>query len=635
MSNTIWSSINPATTSGTQLATILDDFKDAVMSGMTGTSRPTQTTAGGAWIDTTNEGSPNFYWSYKVYDGTTDIEIFRINLATGTASITGADSSFQIQKISADAVGPLAKFVKQRIATNGQVLTSDVIGEMRFVGRASDSSNPVVASIRVIAGENETSVASGGYIVFESTLNGAIAATEWMRLHEGKLGVGTQAPETSVHVVGTTGIKTVRASDDATGTIVALEKARIAGTGAVQTSDVIGNIDARAWDSGGAPAITGKLEFKATEGHTAGAKGTQASIKVAKIGASTLTEQFIVGDKIESVALHLFNAQELSGQNVATTATINQLSATKVLVEFTGSTATSVRGINSSSTTKVIRLHNRSSAEVTIEHEHASATAADRITIYGGGAITIAAQGSMELYYCVADSRWKIVSAFPQNTFLAPSVTSYTSGSGTYTTPAGAKWLRIKIVGQGGGGGGSSTQAAGDGGVGAAGDPSTFGTSLITANGGNGGGAAGAAGGVGASAGTVNSPAIAIINAIGGGGGSSFVMASGATNACSGHGGNSALGGGAPSQYSNTGTAGAANTGGGGSGANINTGGAVIAGAGGGSGNFIEAIIPSPAASYSYSVGTAAGGGGSAGTSGSAGGPGGSGFIVVEAHYNY
>lgn len=425
MSSTIWSSINPATTSGTQLATILDDFKDAVMSGMTGTSRPTQTTAGGAWIDTTNEGSPNFYWSYKVYDGTVDIEVFRINLATGTASITGADSSFQIQKISADAVGPLAKFVKQRIASNGQVLTSDVIGEMRFVGRASDSSNPVVASIRVIAGENETSVASGGYIVFESTLNGAIAATEWMRLHEGKLGVGTQAPETSVHVVGTTGIKTVMASDDAVGTIVALEKTRIAGSGAVQTSDVIGNIDARAWDSVGAPAITGKLEFKATEGHTAGAKGTQASIKVAKTGESTLTEQFIVGDKIESVGTHILNATEMASQNVATTATITQLSAAKGVVEFTGSTATAVQGINSGHASKTIILHNRSTAIVTLLEQNGTAAAADRIKLPFAQNYILVPEASVQLYYCTTDTKWKLVGQ--------TSVVSTVSKSSTYT----------------------------------------------------------------------------------------------------------------------------------------------------------------------------------------------------------
>lgn len=86
MSQSVFSTINPATTSGTQLATLLNDFKNALMSGLSGTSRPSQTTPGGTWIDTTNEGSPNFYWSYKIYDGTTDIEMFRINLATGKAS---------------------------------------------------------------------------------------------------------------------------------------------------------------------------------------------------------------------------------------------------------------------------------------------------------------------------------------------------------------------------------------------------------------------------------------------------------------------------------------------------------------------------------------------------------------------
>jgi hypothetical protein len=602
VSSTIWSSINPATTSGTQLATILDDFKDAVMSGMTGTSRPTQTTAGGAWIDTTNEGSPNFYWSYKVYDGTVDIEVFRINLATGTASITGADSSFQIQKISADAVGPLAKFVKQRIASNGQVLTSDVIGEMRFVGRASDSSNPVVASIRVIAGENETSVASGGYIVFESTLNGAIAATEWMRLHEGKLGVGTQAPETSVHVVGTTGIKTVMASDDAVGTIVALEKTRIAGSGAVQTSDVIGNIDARAWDSVGAPAITGKLEFKATEGHTAGAKGTQASIKVAKTGESTLTEQFIVGDKIESVATHILNATEMASQNVATAATIAQLSATKGLVEFTGSTATIIQGINSGHATKTITLHNRSSAIVTLAHQNGTAAAADRLILPYALDISLAPEASITLFYCVADSRWKTVNPI---LFTAPTQQIFTSGSGTYTTPAGVKWIRVRV--QAGGGGGCATNGSPN--AGGAGGNSTFDT--ITANGGDAGIAANSSFIATSTGGDINisggpGGVVTLSSTSSGFGGAAFMGPGGSGTAGTGMDGAGYGGGGASGQYFGT---------------NV---------VGGGGGAYSEKIYNSPAATYSYSVG-AAGAAGSAGVW--SGGTGTSGIIIVEEYY--
>lgn len=69
--------------------------------------------------------------------------------------------------------------------------------------------------------------------------------------------------------------------------------------------------------------------------------------------------------------------------------------------------------------------------------------------------------------------------------FTAPTVTKYTSGSGTYTTPSGVKHIKVKMVGGGGGGAGSGNTTTG--GAGGDGGNTTFGTSLLTANGGKGG----------------------------------------------------------------------------------------------------------------------------------------------------
>ena len=97
----------------------------------------------------------------------------------------------------------------------------------------------------------------------------------------------------------------------------------------------------------------------------------------------------------------------------------------------------------------------------------------------------------------------------------APQVTSYLSGSGTYTTPAGAKYLVVVVAGGGGGGSGSGTSLPANG---VAGGNSTFGTSLLTAT----GGGVGSYISTGGTA-TVNSPAVAIIAVQGGqGGGSGF-----------------------------------------------------------------------------------------------------------------
>jgi hypothetical protein len=103
-----------------------------------------------------------------------------------------------------------------------------------------------------------------------------------------------------------------------------------------------------------------------------------------------------------------------------------------------------------------------------------------------------------------------------------PQVTVYTSGSGTYTVPTGARYLEVQMVGGGGAGGSGASGAGGGGGaggylkgfitsslsatysyaVGAASGNTTFGTALFAANGGSAGvvGSTSAAGGAGGSA---------------------------------------------------------------------------------------------------------------------------------------
>jgi hypothetical protein len=207
----------------------------------------------------------------------------------------------------------------------------------------------------------------------------------------------------------------------------------------------------------------------------------------------------------------------------------------------------------------------------------------------------------------------------------APTITKLTSGSGTYPTPAGALYLRVRQVGPGGGGAGSGTIAANNHGSGGNGGTTSFGTSLLTTNGGNGGGGAGSgAGGLGGAA-TINSPAYG--TAIGGGSG----MTSGSTPA-----GVGMFGGlGAPSFFGGASgrsdVSAQANSGSGGAAAAA-VGSSYIGGSGG-AGGFIDAIIPSPSATYAYSIGSP-GTGGIAGTGGSAGAAGGTSYIEVTEYYN-
>lgn len=204
--------------------------------------------------------------------------------------------------------------------------------------------------------------------------------------------------------------------------------------------------------------------------------------------------------------------------------------------------------------------------------------------------------------------------------FTAPTIQRLTTvGSGTYTTPPNVKYLRIKMVG--GGGGGSSAgnlTRAGTGGT------TTFGSSLLTANGGEGGICASNSNprspGLGGTV-SVNSPAISIVALKGGD--TPVGSTSSATEMTGGAGAASPFGGAGGSMYTQSGTPATPNSGSGGGG---NGGGSGIGGSGGAAGGYVEALIVNPSPTYSYTIGAGGIATGSAGT-------GGSGVIIVEEYY--
>jgi hypothetical protein len=212
---------------------------------------------------------------------------------------------------------------------------------------------------------------------------------------------------------------------------------------------------------------------------------------------------------------------------------------------------------------------------------------------------------------------YKVFSHLPN----VATVQRFTSGSGTYTPPAGLRYVRVRMLAGGGGGGAIATNA------GVTGTTSSF--STWTAIGGTGGAAAagaGAAGGAGGTGGTDGTGTL-IVRLRGGQGSGT---ASGAVLSSSG--GSTALGGGAPAVQNDAGGAGIAayaNSGGGGSGG---VDGGVGAGAGGGGGEYVEFLMTAAqiGASVAYVVGPG-GAGGAAGTQ--AGGNGGSGVIIVDEYY--
>lgn len=211
---------------------------------------------------------------------------------------------------------------------------------------------------------------------------------------------------------------------------------------------------------------------------------------------------------------------------------------------------------------------------------------------------------------------------------LPPTIQKFTSGSGTYTLPSGAKYIVVQMCGGGGGGSAASTGTPTNG---TAGGNTTFGTSLLTANGGAApvGGTGAVSGGLGGSF-TINSPASG--QGFNGGDGGAGAYLSGTTGDNAGGSGGSNPFGGSPTggKVNTAGSSGYANTGAGGSGGGIGATGTATAGAGGGAGGYIYAVINNPSATYSYSVGA----GGNGGTGYTNGGAGAAGIIIVTEYYD-
>lgn len=290
MSQGIWGTIVPSSTSGNQLATYLNDFKNAVVSGFSGTSRPANLNAGGYWIDTTNEGSPNYTWAFKVWTGTLDVTVFNVNLSTGLASISNTDTSFQISKISEDAIGPILYFLKERTANNGQTLNGDSLGEIHVTAAASDNSNPTVAKFKFVATEDATATNAGGYWSIEMVPTGQSALAEVARFIDGKLGLGATSPSNTLHVKGD-GVRSERESNDTTASQFISRKKRLSGGGQVQSGDKVGQWRSNSTDNGGSElSDVVVFESYALENHTTTARGTGAKVKVTGVGEATSFE---------------------------------------------------------------------------------------------------------------------------------------------------------------------------------------------------------------------------------------------------------------------------------------------------------------------------------------------------------
>ena len=389
--------------------------------------------------------------------------------------------------------------------------------------------------------------------------------------------------------------------------------------------------------------------------------------------------QSIVGQKtFDHTVMGGFLAFTAQNDAIATGAAATVTPSTRSFVRLTNSSLTSIATIGATDTGRIIVVSNVTGNSINILNE-GTGTASQRILTGTGADVSLDNTGSAHFIYDSTTARWRLIarssaggiatpvslvnggtnkaltptaggivysdsdsfeitaagttgqyissngtSAPTWASFTAPTRQGFTSGSGTYTTPAGVRWIIVKMVGGGGGGGNSGTGSFAAGGTG--GD-TTFGTSLLTANGGTGGDTPNDRGGSGGSF-TINSPAVDLGSATGNAaeGGIVGISSTGSRGA------GSFFGGGGRGEAGGAGVGGATNSGGGAAGAGSGATAGSRSGAGGGSGGFVWARINNPSATYSYAVGSG-GSSASAGTNGFAGGTGGSGLIVVEEYY--
>jgi len=285
MSQVIFDVINPDTTSGNQLAQLLVDFKDAVISGFSGTARPSELDAGGYWIDTASAG----YLDFKIYTGTADVLIFRVNTTTGLTTVAGTENTFDVSRASADSVGPILKFIKERIASNGQTLVGDILGEVQFQSTTDAGVNQTSFRLKAVATDDALSTEFGCYLVLEQVNTDTNTLAEVARIRDGKIGVGVVLPAEKLHVSGN--ILTEKASEDALGPKNILKKKRVSGNGQVLSNDVVGTHAFKSTDQNGAELTVAEIETLATQNHTDVANGSQIKFRIKKTGETTFTER--------------------------------------------------------------------------------------------------------------------------------------------------------------------------------------------------------------------------------------------------------------------------------------------------------------------------------------------------------
>lgn len=293
MSQVVYDTIDPNTTSGTQLASILDDFKDAMISTQSGASRPSEIDAGGKWLKIVSATQ----WEMYMYDGADDILLYTVNPTDNNVTYPKSANQTGVTRISGDSIGPIFDFLKRRDA--GATLTGDELGVINFKGY-DGTTEYTQASIKSVSLDDTSVAEQGADIIFQTTPVDGNSLTEKVRIKgSGKVGLGTSAPAKNLHVRGIdadSGLKLVRDQDGVTGGAESaiVKKRGVTNNGQTLSGDIVGKRSFYGIDQNGAEVLLAEIEAETTQNTTDTAQGTKLTIRTKQTDSTTLQDAILV-----------------------------------------------------------------------------------------------------------------------------------------------------------------------------------------------------------------------------------------------------------------------------------------------------------------------------------------------------
>jgi len=162
--------LNPATTSGSDLATKLVNNEESVLTQFSGSSRPSYAQNGTLWLDTTTNP-----WLWKTYNGTIDIVVCAFSTGANGRMREGVAEASIASAATTDVLASTAKFVSITGSASITSLGSEP-NQIKFVRAAAAATFTLThnaTSLILPTGANITAAAGDSFIVLSDASGNA------------------------------------------------------------------------------------------------------------------------------------------------------------------------------------------------------------------------------------------------------------------------------------------------------------------------------------------------------------------------------------------------------------------------------------------------------------------------------